>query len=196
MNDDQAPTMRKIDKTMSLTAANGLAFALALPAMALFLLPYWLIWGSGASARPDLVRLDSSWSLGLFLVVVIASVVVHELLHGLGCLLGGASWRDVKFGFKSLTPYAHCKIPLTLPAYRLSIALPGIVLGIIPGLLGLINGSYLLTGYGAFMFMAALGDVLILWLLRDAPAGARVQDHPNAVGCELLLPEGERNRKL
>lgn len=178
----------RVDKTLSLTTANVWAFILALPATALFLVPYWIVWGGRAAARPDLIKLDNAVSLPLFLLIILISVVVHEGLHGLGCVLGGASWKEVKFGFKSLTPYAHCKAPLAVTSYRWAIALPGIVLGIIPALLGIFNGSFILTGYGTFMVIAAMGDVLILWLLRDAPKNALVLDHPSEVGCELILP--------
>jgi len=78
----------------------------------------------------------------LFLLVLVVSVFVHEGLHGIGWgVLGGAGWDAMKFGVKQMTPYAHCKIPLNAASYRVGAALPGLVLGVLPGVIGVIFGS-------------------------------------------------------
>lgn len=178
----QDEPLTRIDKTMSMIAANIWANILALPVLAFYLGGYVLLWG-----WPTGVLI---WSWGEILgalAILIVSIIIHELLHGIGYRLGGASWQQIKFGVKQLTPYAHCEIPLHLAAYRLAVLLPGLILGILPAVVGVVWGSWLLTLYGAVMSAAALGDALILWLLRDAPAAARVLDHPSKVGCELIL---------
>jgi hypothetical protein len=171
----------KVDKTMSPTRANVFAGVLALFVGAGFFVPYALVWGS----KPLLAVFERAWFS--FLLVLILSVVVHELLHGLGFVLAGrVSWREVELGLKGGMAYAHCKVPLRASAYRVSLVLPGVVLGLVPGLVGLVGGSAWLTVYGALMFVAALGDALILWLIRAVPGEARVQDHPSMPGCQVL----------
>ena len=64
-----------------------------------------------------------------------------------------------------------------------------VVLGLCPGIAGLISGNWLLTLWGIVFTGTAAGDVLVLWLLRRAPSGSLIQDHPEKVGCEILVPK-------
>jgi hypothetical protein len=93
--------------------------------------------------------------------------------------------------WKALTPFAQCTIPTRARSYRLAIALPGLVLGILPVLFGLSTGAWLATFYGFLMLVAAAGDLLVLWILRGVPAGAWVQDHPRQVGCLVVAGADE-----
>jgi hypothetical protein len=80
-------------------------------------------------------------------------------------------------------------MPIT--AYRVGAALPGVALGLVPGLLGLAVGSGVLVAWGALFTATAAGDALILWLIRRAPTEALIRDHPSRAGCEILLPRRE-----
>ena len=73
--------------------------------------------------------------LGAFLL----SVLAHEGLHGIGYYWAGAERADIDFGIKwsALAPYAHCSVPLRAAPYRVAIALPGLVLGVLPLIAGL-----------------------------------------------------------
>jgi hypothetical protein len=171
-----------MDKTISPKTANILALVLVPFVAVIFFVPYSLVWGS-ASLQLAFDRLVSP-----FLLVVALSVVAHEVLHGVGyTLVGGVPWREIKFGIKGLMVYAHCRAPLSASAYRVATVLPGMILGVIPGLVGLVWGNAWLTVYGTLMSVAALGDFLILWLVWFVPADARVKDHPSAPGCRVLL---------
>jgi hypothetical protein len=170
----------KIDATLTPQQVNKSIGWLSLLVLTGTAVLYWLLWG---------LTIHFTWDdLGLFLVITLVLVVVHELLHAVGFLLfARVHWTQIKFGvlWKALMPYAHCKVPVPIRAYRLAIALPIVILGIIPTVIGLAIGSALLTLYGAFMTAAGLGDVLILWVLRPHREGW-VQDHPSKVGCELF----------
>ena len=65
-------------------------------------------------------------------------------------------------------------------------AMPGIVLGIVPSIVGLATGRGAWTGFGAILLAAAAGDALVLWSLRDVPPATLVRDHPSRVGCEIV----------
>jgi hypothetical protein len=124
----------------------------------------------------------------LFLILFAASVVVHEGLHGIGWgLIGGAGWASISFGVKSMTPYAHCDVPLDTRSYRIGAALPGIVLGVVPMLVSWGTGNGWMMAYAALMLAAASGDALVLWLIRDVDADRLVRDHPSEVGCEVSV---------
>jgi hypothetical protein len=152
---------------------------------ALVIVPYWVLWAKRVSLE-SLADESLIW-VPVLLGALVAGVVAHEALHAIGFMIGGAAWEDIKFGVKMMNPYAHCKVPLRASAYRLAITLPGIVLGVLPGLIGIITGMGLVNLFGAIMLSAALGDALILWLLRDTPRDALVYDHPSEIGCEVVL---------
>lgn len=43
----------------------------------------------------------------VMLALIVVGITVHELLHGLGFLLGGVTWRQVRFAVNRwLCPYA------------------------------------------------------------------------------------------
>ena len=171
-----------IDKTMTFTAANlwGGLFAIAFTAIFFWL--YFNLWGE--VALPSTI----SWpQITLFILALLVSIIIHELLHGLGYALGGAAWSQIQFGVRKLSPYAHCSVPIKRNSYRLAVALPGIILGLLPALVGIVGGSISLLLFGTFMTVSAAGDGLVLWLLRDAPKDALIFDHPTKVGCELHL---------
>lgn len=193
MVDTIPPDAQRIDKTISFLKANIIALFLTFPAMAVLLVPFLSLWGVAGftslklpggllTSTPDFLLFIAILSAGL-----VMSVAVHEGLHALGFLWGGASRKDIRFGMKMGTPYAHCKAPLPVADYRLAGALPGVVLGLLPGLAGIITGNGWLLLYGMLLFVAAMGDAMILWMLRDAPENALVLDHPSRVGCVLIL---------
>lgn len=162
--------------------ANGYVILLLIPLGFVFFGPFYLLWGIPGPLDVGLVPLA---------LLFIAGIVIHELLHGLTwMLLGKAPSGSVKFGFqlKTLTPYAHCTEPLEVGAYRWGAAVPGLVLGILPGVAALATGSSAMLVFGFLFTLAAGGDALILWMLRDVPAGALVVDHPSRAGCYVVRP--------
>jgi pimeloyl-ACP methyl ester carboxylesterase len=172
------------DATTSMTKANLIALAVIPVAFIGFWLPYWMVWRNQLNVGQVV-----SFSVWHALLVIVASIVVHEVIHAVGFMLVGKAPRTaVKFGFswRGLAPYAHCKMPMTMYAYRVSTALPGIVLGILPGIAGLIWGNYWLIWYAIFMLAGAGGDLAILLTTRHVPAHALVLDHPTKVGCLLV----------
>jgi hypothetical protein len=123
----------------------------------------------------------------LFIGAILIGVILHELLHAIGWMvIGKVKWHDIEFGIMSLTPYAHCKVPVSASTYRIGILLPGIVLGLIPGWIGCIVNNGWLVAFGLVMFVSAAGDLMVYWLIRDLPSSAQVLDHPSEVGCQVI----------
>lgn len=173
------------DATVSMAFANGIALFLLPITFLLFLLPYQQIW----TIEPLLSLFSSRANALALLTALILGVVFHELLHAVGFLLfGKAPASTLKFGFswKGMAPYAHCHAPIRAKAYRISVWLPGILLGIMPGIMGLATGSGGLTLFGTIMTIAAGGDLAVIWAIRSVPANALVLDHPSKPGCQLL----------
>lgn len=94
-------------------------------------LPLWAVNSFTASQAGALL------AIGLLLI----SVILHESLHGIGLvILGHVSWRTIRFRFNKWpkwTPCTTCTQPISVWAYRLSALLPMLVLGTIPGIIGL-----------------------------------------------------------
>lgn len=175
--------MEKEEITVSALAANiyGLLFGL-LPA-GLLLVLFYVVWQGRPVQQPT-----EGYSVLHTLLLVVAGIVAHELLHGLGWMVfAGVPREDVHFGvkWKLLTPYAHSSARMSLRDYRWAGFLPGLVLGIVPALLAIFTGSVLLIGFGVLFTATAGGDFLVLWLLRGVPADAEVQDHPTLVGATV-----------
>jgi len=159
------------------------AVVLLFPIALLSLGPYFTLWGPPDVPFPT----DPTLAL-LFTGAFVLGTVLHEGLHGVGYACGEASWGDLRFGmhWKALTPFAHCEVPTRVWTYRVAVALPGIVLGVVPLGVGLTTGYWLATFYGFLLLVAAAGDFLMLWILRVVPAGSWVQDHPQEVGYVIV----------
>jgi hypothetical protein len=125
-------------------------------------------------------------AVGIVLVIMVVLTVAHELIHAISWVwAGGLTWQNVSFGikWKTLMPYAHINTPISARAYRWGAVMPGLLTGVIPALIALITGSGLLMLIGTMMFVGAVGDVIVLWIIQDVPADSAVLDHPSAVGC-------------
>lgn len=172
--------------TVSILLANVYSIVTGLGPALLGLVGYVALWDVQGLGRGMI-----SLSLGGLLLIAVAGIVAHEVLHGAGWVLAGRLPREaVKLGFKltALAPYAHARVPMSARAYRWGVALPGLTLGIAPMLLGIVVGHGPLLFFGFFFTFAAGGDFLVLWLLRRVPGTALVEDHPSEVGGYVYLP--------
>jgi hypothetical protein len=167
---------------MSFRKINLLAIPVGIALCLAVMIPYVLVWGFGQLGE-GLVRF---FTLSTFLPAVLIGVIAHEVLHGVTWALAGRRpLSSIRFGFNvpTLTPYAHFREPLPANPYRLGAAMPGLVLGVLPVLIALAAGNGWLAGFGTLFLVAASGDILILWMLRDVPASSSMQDHPSKPGC-------------
>jgi len=172
--------------TLSMAQANLYMLFITLPLMGLLSWFFAIFWGW----TPILVELPWILDWRTLLPLLIVGVVIHELLHGLSwAYFGRQPLNRLKFGFqfKTITPYAHIGEPISTRAYRLGTIMPALVLGLLPYLAGLLNGSGRWVLVGLLFIFAAGGDLLILWLLRGVPSDASIEDHPTLAGCIVHL---------
>lgn len=132
-----------------------------------------------------------------FLPIFFIGIVVHELIHGLTWMAAAQlPVKHIKFGFqrKTLTPYAHCTVPITKSPYVIGTVMPAVLMGFLPFILSLVIGNGWLLIFGVIFTFAAVGDFLIVWLIRSVAWNARVEDHPEHAGCYVYdEPLPERN---
>jgi len=134
--------------TLSFTAANLYALLVMVPIVLIYILPYAWIYG-WAELGTDLVAFIDN--ILVFAIAVVVGTVAHEFIHaGSWSWLDGISWHKIHFGFKwkLLTPYVHCPDPVEVTNYRWGVAMPGIILGLVPYLLALLLQNGWLLGFG------------------------------------------------
>lgn len=171
--------MTEISLTIEETARK--AAGLILPVLFATGVPFFVLYG---------IHPFYDWSGVLqFMLVLIAGIPIHELLHGLvfGAFAHGG-YRSVKFGVDkhTYTPYCHCNAPIRVQYYRLGALLPLFALGVAPFVVSLFNGSFGWWLYGFFFIVAAGGDLVALKMLKDIPGHRKVLDHPEKMGFYVL----------
>ena len=124
--------------------------------------------------------------IALFIIAIIIGIVLHEAIHGLTwALFVKERLRAIKFGVlkETFTPYCHCKGFLRVKHYITGAIMPAILLGILPTLWAFINGKIMLFLLGIYFIVAASGDFLIVYLLRNEGCNSYVKDHESLPGC-------------
>lgn len=178
----------KHDLTMGVLSAN--IFALVF--FAIFALIFCLLFYIQGYDFELFSESTSIFECIIYLVVLLVSVVIHELIHGITfATFAENHFKYVHFGFikESLTPYCTCTEPLKKYQIILAMAMPGIVLGLIPSIISLFNGSFTLLFYGLIMLGSAGGDFTIIYLILKNPSKKKdviYRDHPTEVGAVMF----------
>lgn len=175
------------DRTVSIPLASVLAGVAALVVAAPMV---WLYARVTQESILTVLDRDPGWrTMTTVIVGILAGTFLHELIHATSFRrIGRASKAAVGIGmhWKVLTPYAWCKEPISAGAYRWAAVLPGIILGVIPFVVSLIVTEAWLAAWGVFFTLAASGDFLVLWLIRDLDASTWIIDHPSRCGCAIV----------
>lgn len=186
---EPAPPPGYRDVSIPMERINGPALWLSFVLLPLTLAPFVALYGGSR-------LVESPWSpqrtsLGV-LIAVIVLIVVHEAIHAITWVLAaGVGWHSISFGFawKALSPYAHVDVPIPARAYRIGTAMPGLLTGVVPGLVALLLASGPLMLVSAMLIAGAVGDAIVLWVIRDVPGDVAVLDHPTAAGCYVQETE-------
>jgi len=177
-----------IEYTMGMGKVNLIALLMAIPIIAIFFLPFILLWDYD-TFKATKKAFDHYFHFYLF-----GGIIVHELLHGLTWgYFAKNGLKSIKFGikWKFLTPYCHCKEPLKVKHYKIGGAMPLIVMGIIPSVIGLIIGHGGILSFGIFFTWAAGGDIIALYMLSKLDGDMYVSDHPEKMGFVRELTKNE-----
>src|SRR5699024_4411392 len=163
---------------------NRQAFLYTLITGVLSSVVFFFIWGMEFNFGFDFL-----WK---FYIGYLLGIILHEALHAFGFILfGEAKMTEIKFGimWKYIAPYAHCKVPLTIKAYRIALLLPVILTVIIPLILALIIGNGLLLFISVLLTAGGIGDWIIFRRIKTFPGNALLEDHPTKIGC-IIYEEG------
>ncbi len=178
-------------KTIDIEKANKLGISLLIPVFLFFTALHFILWKDELLHyfRNEFTIMDAVRNLGLFFIAMLLGIVLHELIHGIFfAMFAKRGFRSIRFGvlWQYLAPYCHCKEPLQIKHYRLGALAPAIFLGVIPTIIGLVIGRYLITFLGIFFIVAAIGDFMVIYLLKDEKSTDYAQDHPSEAGCYIF----------
>lgn len=176
-----------IDASTSSLKFNLFAFLIGIILFIVAALLYILLWGTNSLG--DTFSIEGYSEGFTFLFFLLVGIWAHELLHGLGYIMGGVNRSELKYGFnwKNVIFYVSCKVPVTMKTYKLAGILPLIVLGVFPTLIALLfEGLGLLFFWSLTMLMMCSGDIYMLLRIRNFPLNSLVIEHPKRVGCYVL----------
>jgi hypothetical protein len=170
--------------TVGILKANILAVVIMLPFAVGMVWLYYVI-----DRTVDLSFLDHALVAdGLFLVLLVCLVVLHELIHGLTWgIFAKSHFRSIDFGviWSMLTPYCTCSEPLKKGQYLLGSAMPTLILGFGLGLGAILCRQFLLFILAEIMIFGGGGDFIIILkmlLYRAKGKDAVYYDHPYECG--------------
>lgn len=176
-----------IDASTSFFKINFFGFLIGTIMFFIVIIIYILLWGVNSLANS--LNIEGYFEGFLFTLFLIIGIFVHELLHGLGYIIGGIKKSDLVYGvnWKSMMPYISCKVPVSIKTYKLAGVLPFIILGVIPIIIALFfEGLGLLFFWALLMIMICSGDVFLFFKIRKFSASSFVVEHPKRVGCYIL----------
>lgn len=164
--------------TISSGKATGLGILYALPLVIIFGFLYRFL----LIDRAHLLEAGGFSFYIMFLMIVIVSVVLHELLHGIGwAISSGKGWKAVRFNINAMMPSCACKAALEKKDYLIGVLAPFVILGsasvlfvfIYPGTISLLTMMV--------NFIAAGADFMIVFnLLKERDS--LIVDHPTEAG--------------
>lgn len=174
----KASGYREKDVTISSGKAMALGVVFALPFIVIIGLLYRLV----LIERANLSEIGGLSFYIMFIAIIAVSVVVHELLHGIGwAISSGKGWKVVRFNINAMMPSCACKVALKKKTYLIGVLAPFVVLG-----LGSILFVFVYPGTVSLLtmmvnFVAAGADLLIaLHVLREEDCF--IADHPTEAG--------------
>ncbi len=117
-------------------------------------------------------------------------ILLHECIHGICFIIFGAGIKNIKFGihWKSGSVYCHSSKPLEVWKYNIVLAVPTIVLGIIPIVFAVIYFSYAFVFMFALMIAGGAGDLMMMISSWKYPMKATIVDDPNEPAYTIILP--------
>jgi len=179
--------------TFDLVKINLYGIFAFIPVIIIYGIPYYYLWHQTMTIESlkklvistNLVDYSFLFSFSI-LIILIIGIILHELIHGITfSFFAKKGFKSIKFGviWKMLTPYCHCKEPLLVKQYVIGGIMPAIILGFLPFVYSLIFGNLFWLIFAFFFTIAAIGDFIIIFMLRNEDKNSMVLDHPSEVGC-------------
>ena len=174
------------ERTVAPAVGMMLSFATVPVALLGLFVPYQLRWGLTPPRLP--IGRPVAALLGFF-GLLLAGLLLHEAAHLAAYYAIGRVPRGTARlggGHVGLAPRVRCPSLLPAHTYRAILLAPGVLLGVLPGIVGIAVGSWLLVVWAVWLLAASGGNLATLWAIRGLPATTLVRAHPARPGCELF----------
>lgn len=125
----------------------------------------------------------------MFIAIIVVSVAIHELLHGIGwAISSGKGWQAVRFNIHAMMPSCACKTALKKKSYLAGVLAPFVVLG-----LGSALFVFVYPGTVSFLTMmvnfVAVGADLLIVVRVVKEDNCLIADHPTKAGYIAFYKE-------
>jgi len=90
---------------------------------------------------------------------------------------------------KLFSPYCHCIEILKINHYRLAAIMPTIILGIIPVIISILIGHFLVFIFGTVFIATGSGDILMLLKMKNFKNNVLIYDLPDEAGFIVYKPK-------
>ncbi|MHB8192776.1 MAG: DUF3267 domain-containing protein [Bellilinea sp.] len=197
-------TLQSLPENFRLSASfsikdSGMLLKMNIAGFLLLILFGWLFMAAASILRPEdaatflvvqWTGVEGLWSVAIVLVLIFATIVLHEAIHGLGFMLL-AKARPI-FAFRGVYAYAAA------PGYYIP-RNPYLVIALAPlvviSLAGVVLMAFVHPVWIAPLVLVcvvnssgAVGDLWVAWLLLRHPAEALAQDRGDEI--EIYAPTG------
>lgn len=169
-------------KEKNVTISSGKAMVLGVLYALPFVIIFGLLYRFLLIERAHLSEVGGLSFYIMFIVIIAVSVVIHELLHGIGwAISSGKGWNVVRFNINAMMPSCACKVALKNKQYLIGVLSPFIILG-----LGSICFVFIYPGTISLLtmivnFIAAGADLVIAFnVLKEHES--LIVDHPTEAG--------------
>ena len=156
-----------------------------IPVFLIYFIPFYFLWKDSISLK-EIFKPESWMSFLKWVLIFSGGVIAHELVHGITwALFAKNGFRSIRFGvmWRMATPYCHCKEPMQIKQYLSGAITPFIFVGLLPAIYAIAVGSIGWLLFGIFFTIGAIGDFMIIDLLRKEKMTDYALDHPSEAGC-------------
>lgn len=169
-------------KEKDVTISSGKAMILGVLYALPFVIVFGLLYRFLLIERAHLSEVGGISFYIMFIVIIAISVVIHELLHGIGwAISSGKGWDAVRFNINAMMPSCACKVALKKKQYLIGVLTPFVILG-----LGSILFVFIYPGTISLLtmmvnFIASGADLVIAFnVLKEHDS--LIVDHPTEAG--------------
>ena len=168
------------EKDVTITSGKAMILGVlyALP----FVIVFGLLYRFLLIERAYLLEVSGLSFYILFIAIIAISVVIHELLHGVGwAVASGKGWNVVRFNINAMMPSCACKAALEKKQYLIGVLSPFVLLGFGSVLFILIYPGTVSLLTMMVNFVAAGADLMIaVNVLKEGES--LIVDHPTEAG--------------
>lgn len=183
----------KREKTIEIMKAYKIAIISTVILSIVGLLGYIIVWGF-------LNVLNAPWKIYFSIVaIVIGGFALHQLIHGIGFgIFSSGKWKSIKYGLdeETLKPYCSSSEAITVYQYRIVKLSPIIFTALLPYVVSMINGNFILMIASLVLFILCGIDIVTLFLVRKEDKKALVFNNIKDCGCIIYeIPKVQSKKK-